>query len=448
MEVTAISAANNTSKNSKSKSVATGGVDTGLSIFKPRKYELGIDNDIKIEYYPLASIQKSKCIEFMIPASNSLYFELKKNSLRMKVKLTESDGKKPADTKRIAFTNGPGFSLFRQVDVELQQKLISSEIGTHYAYKGILDNLVFLPNEFVSTGARRYLYTKDTAGAMNSTTVTNAGFVVRYEYSKGGKEVLIETPIFHDLFQTDEFLPSNMQLKVRLWPNADAFAIMSGETGELFKYEIEECILRMRGCEVNKTVVDAHNALLTKSNAVLHYQKSVLKSYNIPQGTSSWTVHQFLNNQIPYQLLVSFVSSSASLGEFDKNPYNFENFGLNFLSLETEGYQNQVFKPDYDNDHCVEEYDALYEPSHGYVYSYTPVVHLEDFANGYAIYRFVLGSTDYERAHRPKKGLSRLLITFKSAVTTPVLCLVYAKFHSHLEIDIMRNVYLDNECTW
>lgn len=438
--------------NSQKSRLVAAGIDSGLSIFKPRQVETGIENEIKVDFYPLASIQRHKCIEFLIPESNALYFALNKTVLRIKMKVINTDGEDPTDGEKVGLVNAPGISLFRQVDVQLQQKMVSSDIGTHYPYKGMLDNLVFTPDEFLLTGGRKFLYVKDSPHSMDKIDLapqgSNEGLLVRYQYSKKGNEILLEVPIYNDLFQIDEFLPCNMELKIRLWPNNDSFVLMANQPAESYMYKIEECILRMRGYEINKTVLDAHNSLLTKTNAIFDYQRSVLKSYNIPAHTPSWNIHQFLQGEIPSQLLVTFVDGASSVGDLKLNPYNFDTFGLQYISLEVEGYQARVFKPNFENKHWVDEYSALIEPDHGQIFSHTPPIRMEDFGGGYAIYKFRLGNEQIERANRKKHGLSRLVINFKDPLAKAVTCIVYAKFFSHFEIDIARNVYFENECNW
>ena len=66
---------------------AIGGLDKSLSIFRPSSFEVGVRAVTKIDFHPLATIQRGKCIEFQIPQSNSLYFALDKTVLRMKVRI-------------------------------------------------------------------------------------------------------------------------------------------------------------------------------------------------------------------------------------------------------------------------------------------------------------------------------------------------------------------------
>ena len=239
-----------------------------------------------------------------------------------------------------------------------------------------------------------------------------------------------------------------MQLKVRFWPNLDEFVIMADieEDSEKYHYVITDCVLEMIGVEVTEPIVRKHQALMAKTNAVFHCKTSVLKSYSIPSALSQWTIHQFLQNDIPYDLLICLVDTQSFVGEYTRNGFNFQTFGLDFLSLQCEGYQGRTFRPSFTAKQYVEPYRALYEPDHGYIPLFTPIINLQDFDGGYAIYRFKLGDDAQERLARPKSGLSRLVLNFSSHLTSPITAIVYARFHSVFEVDLARNVYVGGEC--
>lgn len=431
---------------SKKEEVAVSGVvDGGLCLFTPSKIEVGVKSEVKVDYYPLASIQKSKCIEFQIPNSNTLFFALNKSVLRVKARILHLDNSAPDDLEKVSFVNAPIYSMFRQLDLLVQQKIIGSEVSVHYPYKAILDYLVYTPEQYLNSGAQKALFFYDTAYSMDSVELSesgaNSGLISRYEFCRGGREVLMEAPLAHDLTNIRQYLPNNLQVKIRLWPNADEFVIMSGEASESYKYVITDCVLQMAGVETPLGVITHHNKMLAKQDAMFYYERSVVKSYSIPSDLSSWSIDQFLQNEIPFDLLVCFTSSEAFIGDVAKNPFNFSGNTLNYLRLEVEAYQEKIFTPDFDNKHFAHEYGALFEPDTGSVHHGTPVK-MAHFGGGYAIYRFKLGNSSVERLHRPKRGQSRLLIKFAEKLRASLTCVVYAKYHDYFSMDLARNVYL------
>lgn len=446
-----VSSAKSTQKKSQDRpNTASLGIDRGLCIFKPQQFEAGIKREVVVDYHALASIQKNKCIEFIIPKSNTLYFALNKSVLRIKFRILCEDGTAPAATDRVTSCNAAGISLFRAVDIELQQKLISPEISTHYCFKGYFDYVIYTPEEYLNSGAQTNLFFKDTPYAFSKTELdgkgANTGLIARHEYTRAGAEVYVISPIAHDLMQVQEYLPNEIEIKLRFWPNTDEFFIISGESSERYKYVVEDCILEMHGYEPSDNVLMRHNQILSKSNAQFHYKRSVLKSYQIPPNLQTWTIFQFLQNEVPSDLVITFIDAENFVGSQSTNPYECAHNHVNFLSLETEGYQTMTFRPDYSSGHYAKEYSSLYQPEHGMIYSMAPLVKYRDFAGGYAFYRFPLGNQEVERLMRHRKGQSRLVINFAKKIERALTVLVYARFHAFFMLDAQRNIYLQHEC--
>ena len=427
------------------------GIDSGLALFKPQSLEAGIKREVVLDYHPLASLKRGKCIEFVVPRTNSFYLALNKSVLRINFSILTEDGAEPKATEKVSCVQCPGYSLFRSCDVELQQKLISPEIGLHYAYKGFLDYICYTPEEHLNSTAQLNLFFKDTPHAFEEASLdgnsANTGLIARHEFTKEGKQTHIISPIANDLMQVEQFLPPNIEIKFRFWPANDDFFIMSGEPEtERYKFKVNDIVLQLTAFEVSDQILLRHHQILSKTNARLHYKKSVLKSYQIPADLSTWTIFQFLQGEIPCDMILAFYNAESFVGKMTANPFNAAHNNLIYLSLETEGYQTITFRPDYSKNSWSKEYAALYDPEHGQVVPYTPPVKYRDYPGGYCYYRFALGNRQVERMLRKRSGQSRLIINFSSNLKSAISLLVYARYHTFLEIDLAKNVYLSNEC--
>ena len=273
--------------------------------------------------------------------------------------------------------------------------MTASEISTNYPYKAILDLLVYSPAPYLRSGAKSYLFAKDTSGQLDKVTIDgeggNAGLVERFNYTKAGAECLMRAPIFHDLFQMSEYLLPGLELKIRLWPSSDKFVLMSGEPdSELFYVDIRDIVLQMTGVEVTENLRKQHLSLLNRHNAVYHMKSSILKSFAIPSNLKTWNLNNVFNSEIPSDIILTFLESDAMIGSYKKNCFNFKHFNLTFLSLAIEGMQTLTFRPDYAKKHYRDEYDALYEPDHGLMQTFEPIITPPALAGGYAIYRWVI----------------------------------------------------------
>jgi hypothetical protein len=83
---------------------------------------------------------------------------------------------------------------------------------------------------------------------------------------------------------------------------------------------------------------------------------------------------------------VVFVDATAYAGAYNKNPYNFQNFSLDYLefAVNNQSVPSVPFKPDFSINRYTNEFLSMFAhqyPSHGGNF-----ISLEDYASGYAIY--------------------------------------------------------------
>ena len=73
----------------------------------------------------------STVLDFNIPSQSSAYIDLKNSLLKVKLRLTNSDGTPLSDNVAAALIHLPLQTIFRQVDVTFQQTQVS-HTGTNY----------------------------------------------------------------------------------------------------------------------------------------------------------------------------------------------------------------------------------------------------------------------------------------------------------------------------
>ena len=122
-------------------------------------------------------------------------------------------------TNKVALANLPLQTLWRQVDVEIQQQLISSP-GTSYPYKAYLDVLLNYGSNAKSSQFHSQLLYRDISESMDETvseTGSNTGLAIRWQYRKTGGVVASEGLLYVDICQQNRFLLNGLQINFRLW---------------------------------------------------------------------------------------------------------------------------------------------------------------------------------------------------------------------------------------
>ena len=207
------------------------GYDSRFSIFQPPALDISTQSEITVEYRPIGTITKGQSIDFLIPNTNVYYTDLSRTYLRLRARIlrqdgsvtTFTDGTDPAPKiDKVAFAQLPLSTCFRQVDIMLNQTLMSSQIGVNAPYKAVLDHLVYKDKEYLNSSAQTALFYYDTPGHMDAVDVTSAGsnkgLLRRFEWSKDGAEIFIQGTLPHDLSELQQYIPSNIDIKIKLLP--------------------------------------------------------------------------------------------------------------------------------------------------------------------------------------------------------------------------------------
>ena len=438
----------------------------------------------------------NSAITFLIAGTDE-YIDLSKTILTVTGKITKKDGTSKLDgndQSNVAPVNNFLHSLFRQVDVYLNGKQVTPAMGT-YAYRSYIETLL---NYDVSAKQSQFssaLYYKDTAGQMekagalpSSKTLNyktpgaspndpgtdasdklyvsgtgNQGFAKRHQFIKNGNRFVLSGPIFSDIFMTDRLLLNMMDLKVVLNRSSDAFSLMEiGNSSPIEpKVQLTDIVLKVRKVRVDQSVSDGVERMLKQTPALYPIRRMECKILTIPTSVPNVRQDNIFSGIIPNSFVVGLVHVDASTGEYDKNPYNFQHFGVTSVSLTANG-QEIPFKlltlkypedpegkidPAKDTELDFDEaYNTLFSGT-GKIYSNAGLdITREDYPGGYALYAFDLTpdmckSADY--FNTVQRGSLTLALTFGTSKDHAIGMVCYGDFENVIRIDSERNAIYD-----
>ena len=159
-----------------------------------------------IEFLPSSTISKGSVIEFQIPGTSAEYIYLSCSKLKVKTRIVNSDGNPIKAENQVALVNLSLSSIFRQGDVQMQEKLVGSGTNICYPYKAMLDTLLKYNHEVKEGPLQSELYYKDV-GVMDATPPGgNWGLISRYQYTAAGNEVTLKGPVYSDMFQQERII--------------------------------------------------------------------------------------------------------------------------------------------------------------------------------------------------------------------------------------------------
>ena len=426
------------------------GVNSGLMIFGPTIVNSGVDSSYYVEYLPANQLSDDGPIEFTIPPNGGAYMDLSKTRLCIKGKIVKSTGEDIVSADVVGPINLFLHTMFRQIDTYLQQKLISSS-STNYAYKAMIDTLLYGGSDYHATSFQSQLFFKDSAGTHNNTAATqtplNQGFIKRILLAFTSKVFDMEGPIMSDIFQITKYLLNGVELRMKLWQQKNEFRFMWGDNSKKYKLKITEASLKIFYLNLTPGVLVGHAEALKKTNARYHYNKSEIKTYAIARGSYNIHLDDVFQGLIPTKVVVCFVTSQAYAGKNDKNPMKFDHCNLDFLAAYVNG-ESKPFKPlqpDFSTaggQQYIKAYETLF-PTNEKEAKGTPPISRSDYPLGYTLFVFDIEQHN-DVGHFPpiRHGNFRIEGHFASSLDETINVLVYGKFPSVLEIDSTRNVYL------
>ena len=430
-------------------------VNSKLALFKPFPREMGIEAITWIEYRPTSQLTHRAPITFSIPPSPN-YIDLKQTRLHVKCRILQGDGSNlppasvinPSAEAKVGPINNLLGSLWSQVDVSLQQQVITSSVGTNYPYKAYLDTLLNNGYEAKNNQLQAQLFYKDTGLSLsdpNDPSVgINFGLTLRAEHFRESKITDLEGPLFMDICQQDHLILNGVPLDIKLYPKPEPFVLITPNPSPSYKLEITDIMLKVCMVVVSPGIIEGHSKALGSSPAQYSIHRSDIKTFSVPQGQFGLTVDDVFQGSCPQQVLVGLVSSSAYSGSYATNPFNFKHYKCNFAAFYVDGQSvpARPLQPDFQANNYIDAYISLVTGTGIYQTNASNNIDRYDYANGYCLYLFDLSQQHDQQGYQAeiKRGNTRLELKFAEALPESVTAIVYAKFPSTVQIDKARRV--------
>ena len=148
-------------------------------------------------------------------------------------------------------------------------------------------------------------------------------------------------------------------------------------------------------------------------------------------------------------VILRFVKNRACSGNRKLNPFNFEHFNINFLSLSGVQIPGKPLQPRFENSGCgyIEAFHTVFTDSRIHLLNEGIDVNNVTYHAGYCLFAFDLTPdlSAYFTSHwnLMRSGSLRIEVRFAQALTETINCVVYADFDNVLEIESIRQIIMD-----
>lgn len=421
-----------------------------LDLFSLPMTQTTIESSSCVEYKPVSSLSDQAPLEFLVAGAGEEYIDLAHTMIKLNVQLTPYN--ESTDVK-VAPVNNFLHSMFSQVDVFFNQKLVTPT-NTAYPYRAYIETLLNYGPDAKQSHLGTSLWMADTAGYMDEQPGTvggkNKGLLMRHDFLNGGKTLDLIGHLHCDIFNQDRFLLNGVEMRVRLVRSKDAFCLMDASDNN-YSVHISEASLLVRRSKINPGVLVAHAKTLATTTAKYPLTRVEVKSFSMHSGILGDCLDNVIIGQLPKRIILGFVKNKAFNGDRKLNPFNFQNFDINYLSLYVDGTQipSKPLQPKFS------ARSRLYVDSYHTLFSGTGIHFLNEgndidrleYPNGFCLFAFDL--TPDMSAHcgthwsLVRNGSVRIEVRFDYPLADTINCIVYAEYDNILEIDSARQVVLD-----
>ena len=421
---------------------------SGLDLFAVPPSQTSVEGGHYVEVYPLATLTPGAPIEFVITGGSSELTDLSNTFLHLQAKVINGDGSNLDQDQAVSPVNNFLHSFFSQVDMSLNGTLVTNSENT-YPYRAILETLLTYNGEAQTRGyLEGALFAPDTLGRMNDTAGdVNRGLKRRRDAAANSRVMDLMGRLHTDLMSQERYLLNGVEVKLRLIPSKNSFCLMQDRNNPETRVEIMHCSLLVRKAKINPAITLAHAKALEKGTAKYPIKRVVVKNFTVPAGNVSAMQDNLFLSQTPNRIVIVLVESEALNGRYDRNPFNFHHYGLNFLAITLDGKHvpAKPLTPDFTEGRLTRSYLTTLEGA-GLIHKDQGAgFSLSDFGGGYAIFCFDLTPSLLDGDQFELLKASPLRLEMKFAVPLPhaVVVLVYGELDGLVEIDKSRQVITD-----
>ncbi|XP_003730196.2 uncharacterized protein F54H12.2-like [Strongylocentrotus purpuratus] len=407
------------------------------------------------EYHPVSNITDTGPIEINVAGMAEEYVDLSQTMLQVSVRVLKADNTPITADDPVAPVNLFLPSLFSQVDVMLNEKLVSQPSNT-YPYRALMETLLHYSKETKDSQLTQQLYYKDEAGKMEVVNPLlqgehgNQGLAKRHGFIAESRLLSMLGPIYADVFFQERLLLPGVDLKLKLNRSKDAFCLLSSKANADYKVKIESAALFVRRVKTSPSIMITHAKALEKTTAKYPLNKVDVRSFSIPTGNMSINRDNLFLGQLPNRIVIGLTDNDAYNGSYAKNPYNFKHLNINYISVTIDGEMVPMrpLRPCFEEgagQHYIHAYNSLFMGTNRLFADKGLDINREEYLKWFTLFAFDLTPDVSDGCHLNliKSGNLRLELQFDRPLPNTVNCLVFSESQGLIQIDRSRNLIYD-----
>ena len=417
---------------------------SGLALFDQPIIDSSLLQGKFITIYPSSVLQDNGPFDFIIPSDGQDFTDLPFTRLEGCIEILNLAGATLTDTDINAYVNLLPQSLFKQIEVSVNNTQIADLSTPTYAFKSYIETVLTYPKDAKETTLLLEHFNKDTLEKENIFTLLNSiSFNKRNQFAKKGK-IYFSMLLHIDFFHSTKLLLPGCEIKLKFIRNSDTFSLLGDTLQAQIKFH--ELKLMIRRVTVEPTIASKIEDAISKTPAIYPITQSKIKTFLIPKDVRQERISNIFRGVLPRSIIVGFVTTDAANGTINANPFKFEHFKLNHFQMYINGdpLLTEAFQPDFANSKFFREY-RWFMDNLGWAHDKeSNGVTMDEFKTNTFFLPFDL-SPDLSNGatlSQLKEGSLDVLVSFSENLAQNVQMIVFATFNELLLIDKDRNVTL------
>ena len=293
-----------------------------------------LQTDILSAFYdvvpPINAIESTRSIQFKVSGSND-FLDLRNSFVEFEVEVKAGNANL-GDNDEVALSNYPLTSLFRQVDVFLNNDQVTSTVNYHY--RGYMESTFTFAKEAKETWLASGGYSGDTAGQMNTLGDANAGFKERKAMCKSSRKFVLIGKVHSELFNQPKLILNQVELKIEFHRAEDVFSLMCANNANV-RVNITSARFHVRKCTLADSKIVEYERALASSPIPYEVTEVAVRSFTYGGAIESIEIAELTlsKKQLPDRIIIALVDNTAYTGTKAENPFNFKHFNVSSANI-------------------------------------------------------------------------------------------------------------------
>ena len=235
-------------------------------------------------------------------------------------------------------------------------------------------------------------------------------------------------------------------VKLKLYRSSPAFCLLSGEANPSYKIDNFDIYLLAPKVKVNPPVIYGHSEMLKHTNAKYFYPKSETRIQSIPSGSTTFQWENMSQGQKPSKVVIGFVNSASTSGNYISNPFNSLNCNITFICLYADGMpvMGNPLKLDFNHGAVIAKaFTNLFILTDKWNKDEGNVISREHFERGSTLFAFDFNPYVHDFLPLIITGNVKLEVQFANSLSQTMACVVFSEsIIGYFEITNERDVIM------